>query len=171
MPLWRQGDGGVDLRDWPTYNGEFLISKWGLAGRFCFAGIDLAWTTDMAALALLFVPLKESEQWKSLLFFWLPSERLSDIERRTRAPLTSWTRPRFLETTNIGGLHHQVSVDLALDPDVPLDQPGWTAGARVEERGHSDDRSHALTGGRVKRGPHGMHAGGHAVFKQASNLA
>jgi phage terminase large subunit-like protein len=99
MPLWCQGGGGVDLRDWPTYDVELLISKWGLAGRSCFAGIDLAWTTDMAALALLFPPLAETEQWKVLLFFWLPSERISDIERRTRAPLTSWTRTGFLETT------------------------------------------------------------------------
>ena len=53
----------------------------------------------MAALALLFPPLGVSEQWKELLFFWLPSERISDIERRTRAPLTRWTRTGFLETT------------------------------------------------------------------------
>ena len=99
MPLWCQGDGGVDLRDWPNYDVDLLISKWGLTGRSCFAGIDLAWTTDMAALALLFPPLEESEQWKELLFFWLPSERISDIERRTRAPLTSWTHTGFLETT------------------------------------------------------------------------
>jgi len=54
MPLWCQGDG------------------------------DLAWTTDMAALALLFPPLAEAEQWKVLVFFWLPSERISDIETYTR---------------------------------------------------------------------------------------
>jgi phage terminase large subunit-like protein len=99
MPLWCQGGGGVDLREWSTYDVELLISKWGLTGRSCFAGIDLAWTTDMVALALLFPPLAEDEQWKDLLFFWLPSERISDIERRTRAPLTSWTRTGFLETT------------------------------------------------------------------------
>jgi phage terminase large subunit-like protein len=99
MAVWCQGGGGVDLREWPRYDVESLISHWGLAGRSCFAGIDLAWTTDMAALALLFPPLMEGEQWRVLLFFWLPSERIPDIERRTRAPLTSWTRMGFLETT------------------------------------------------------------------------
>ncbi len=99
MPVWCQGGGDVDLREWPKYDVELLISQWGLTGRSCFAGIDLAWTTDMAALALLFPPLADGEQWKELLFFWLPSERISDIERRTRAPLTRWTHTGFLETT------------------------------------------------------------------------
>ena len=99
MPLWCQGGGGVDLRTWSTYEVDSLISTWGLGGRACFAGIDLAWTTDMAALALLFPPLEEGEQWKELLFFWLPTERIPDIERRTRAPLASWVRTGFLETT------------------------------------------------------------------------
>jgi phage terminase large subunit-like protein len=98
MPLWCQGGGGVDLREWPVYDVERLISQWGLAGKTCFAGIDLAWTTDMAALAFLFPPSDDIEQWKELLFFWLPTERISDIERRTRAPLTSWAQRGFLET-------------------------------------------------------------------------
>ena len=56
MPLWCEGDGGVDLRIEAKYDVEALIRRWGLAGQSCFAGIDLAWTTDMAALALLFPP-------------------------------------------------------------------------------------------------------------------
>lgn len=99
MPLWREGGGGVDLRDWPEYDVEYLIKEWKLAGRSCVAGIDLAWTTDMAALALDFPPEEQDKEWKTLLFFWLPAERIADIERRTRAPLASWVRSKFLETS------------------------------------------------------------------------
>jgi hypothetical protein len=42
------------------------LSRAGVTGRTCFAGIDMAWTTDMAALALLFSPLGNSGQWKEL---------------------------------------------------------------------------------------------------------
>jgi phage terminase large subunit-like protein len=99
MPLWCQGGGVVDLRTWPEYDVELLVSKWGLKGRPCYAGIDLAWNTDMAALALLFAPDKDDkhERWNVLVFFWLPSERVLDIERRTRAPLAKYERQGFLE--------------------------------------------------------------------------
>src|SRR3954451_18766354 len=81
MPLWCQGDGGVDLRTWPIYDVELLISKWGLAGRSCFACIYLAWTTAVAALALRCPVLADGEPLKDLLFFELPSEKSSDLER------------------------------------------------------------------------------------------
>lgn len=99
MPLWCEGGGGEDLRHWPEYDVELLISRWKLAGRTCIAGIDLAWTTDMAAVSLVFPPLSDDEQWKVLLFFWLPKDRIADLERRTRAPLSDWVRRGFLETS------------------------------------------------------------------------
>jgi phage terminase large subunit-like protein len=99
MPLWYEGGGGVDLREWPEYDIELLIRKWGLDSRSCYAGIDMAWTTDMAALALMFPPESEGEQWKTLMFFWLPAARIPHIERRTRAPLGSWVKRGFLTTT------------------------------------------------------------------------
>lgn len=99
LALWAQGGGGVDLRQWPDYDVHLLLSKWGLVGRSCVVGIDLAWTTDMAALALLFPPLLANELWHVLLFFWLPEERIAHLERRTRAPLDLWRRQGFLSTT------------------------------------------------------------------------
>lgn len=96
MPLWCEGGGGVDLRLWPEYDVELLISKWELASRSCVAGVDLAWTTDMAAVSFVFPPNSDDEQWKVLLFFWLPKERIPSIEKRTRAPLNEWIRKGFL---------------------------------------------------------------------------
>lgn len=118
MPIWYKGDGDIDMRTMPEYDVEYLISKWGLQGRPCAAAIDMAWTTDMAALALLFPPLekppvleegesgplpmpvlKSSERWHCLMFYWLPEERVHVVENITRAPLATWVQQRFLETT------------------------------------------------------------------------
>ncbi len=100
MPLWCEGtDADVNLRQWPEYDVELLIQKWGLTSQPCVAGIDMAWTTDLASVSLLFPPNETSEFWRTLLFFWLPKGRIADIERRTRAPLSTWVRQKFLETS------------------------------------------------------------------------
>lgn len=96
MPLWYESGGPVDLRTWPEYDVELLIQKLGLIGRSCVAGIDLAWTTDMAALAFLFMPIEDQEPWKLLLFFWAPEAGLKRIAERTRMPLETWVQQKFL---------------------------------------------------------------------------
>lgn len=98
MHLWCEGGKEDDLRKWPDYDVDLLISKWGLRDRDCVAGIDLAWTTDLSAMGLVFPPAEAYEKWKVLLFSWIPEERVSDIERRTRAPLRDWIRRGFLTT-------------------------------------------------------------------------
>lgn len=99
MALWREGGGADDLREWPEYDVELLMSNWKLVGRPCVVGIDMAWTTDMASLSLVFPPEEEDSEWKTVLFFWLPKDRIADIARRTRAPLATWVRSKFLETS------------------------------------------------------------------------
>jgi phage terminase large subunit-like protein len=99
MNLWYEGSGGINLKEWPEYDVELLMSKWGLASRPCVVGIDMAWTTDMASLSVVFPPQDSDDSWRVLLFFWLPQERIQDIERITRAPLTMWVRQKFLETS------------------------------------------------------------------------
>lgn len=98
MYKWQEGQ-DVDLRTYPTYDMDLLISKWGLAEKPCWAGVDAAWTTDLFALMLLFPPFGASEQWTVLGFCWLPEERLADIERRTKVPLSDWVRRGFLSLT------------------------------------------------------------------------
>jgi phage terminase large subunit-like protein len=96
MDTWRAGGGGIDLRTWPEYDVELLISKLGLMDRPCYCGIDCSWTTDMTAASFLFPPADDSERWKALIFHWLPEERIPDLERRTRAPLSHWVKQGFL---------------------------------------------------------------------------
>lgn len=112
MPLWCAGGGPLDLRTWPERpSDEYLISKWGLADRPCYAGIDMGWTTDMASVGFLFPPYGDDEKWKVLSYFWLPKERMTAIERVTRAPLGLWERQRWLETSEGAEINQSVLME------------------------------------------------------------
>jgi len=94
---WMDCGGGVDLREWPEYDPEFLVRKWGLMDRQCFAGVDASWTTDLTALALVFPPV-DAEPWSFLMFFYMPEGRVKERERRDKVPYSEWVRKGFIET-------------------------------------------------------------------------
>lgn len=103
MSDWYLGGGGVDLREWQTYDVDRLIRKWKLLERACVLGVDLAWTTDFTALACLFPPtdnfdISSKDPWTVLLFFWIPEGRREFIEGRTRTPLKDWISRGFMST-------------------------------------------------------------------------
>lgn len=67
-----------------------------LHGRECFAGLDLASTTDLAALVLLF---PDGEGYLAVPYFWAPEEAAKRRERENRARLTDWARAGHVELT------------------------------------------------------------------------
>lgn len=95
MFKWRAGQ-DEDLGKWPTFDIELLISKWGLIDRTCFAGVDASWTIDMTALVFGF-PIDET--WTLLPFFWVPKERVAEIERKCMVPLSLWVEQGFVTAT------------------------------------------------------------------------
>jgi phage terminase large subunit-like protein len=70
-----------------------------LRGRRCFGGLDLASTTDIAALALIFPPKTENDRFIVLPFFWIPEESMHARVLRDRVPYDVWQREGFLEAT------------------------------------------------------------------------
>jgi len=68
-----------------------------LEGRECFAGLDLASTTDISALVLVF---HVEGRYDVLPFFWVPKEGARQRERRDRVPYEQWTRQGHIETTD-----------------------------------------------------------------------
>lgn len=91
-------DSGVDLREWPTYDLDLLISKWGLVDRPCYLGMDASWTTDLTSLVALFPP-EEGDIWTALSFFWMPQERIRERERKDKVPYSQWAQKGFIEAT------------------------------------------------------------------------
>lgn len=85
----------LDLDTWDSTAGIVVHER--LAGRHCFAGLDLASTTDIAALCYDFPG--EDGIHEALWRFWLPEERLPDLISRTGGQAATWERQGFLELT------------------------------------------------------------------------
>ena len=71
-----------------------LIDLPALAGKPCFAGLDLSTTTDMSALCLYW-----PHNGAVLPYFWLPAEGLLDRDRKDAGHYRTWRDADLLETT------------------------------------------------------------------------
>lgn len=76
--------------------GACIVHREDLAGRYCYAGLDLSSTTDLSALVLVF-------PWEDgvavIPFFWMPEAKLVERSRRDRADYVGWQKSGFLEVT------------------------------------------------------------------------
>lgn len=70
-----------------------------LKGRTCYAGLDLASTTDIAALCLCFPPTKEDGDFINLYRFWIPEVNMQDRMRRDGVPYDVWEREGLIKAT------------------------------------------------------------------------
>jgi phage terminase large subunit-like protein len=70
-----------------------------LAGRECWAGLDLASTSDMAALALVFAPVEAGEPWRVRLRYWIPAANLQRRVEQTGTPYDVWARAGLVTPT------------------------------------------------------------------------
>jgi phage terminase large subunit-like protein len=85
----------LSLDAWDATAGMVVETK--LHGRACYGGLDLASTQDLTALALDFPDDDGGHQvlWR----FWLPEERLQDLDRRTAGQASVWVRSGWLSLT------------------------------------------------------------------------
>ncbi len=70
-----------------------------LTGRTCYGGLDLASTTDIAALVLVFPPAGEDDPFIALPYFWIPEEGMRERSRKDRVPYEMWVRAGLIEAT------------------------------------------------------------------------
>lgn len=77
---------------------EQLLEK--LRKRPCYAGLDLSATTDLSALSLVFPHEEKGEILYYILpYFWAPSEKAKQRERKDRVPYLTWASQGLLELT------------------------------------------------------------------------
>ena len=92
MDKWDECGGGIDLAS--------------LAGRACYAGLDLSSTSDLTALVLVFPPENEDGVFIALPFFWLPEETLPLRVRRDHVMYDVWEKQKYLMTTEGNVVHY-----------------------------------------------------------------
>lgn len=107
VPAYQNAFRRLHLCQWTQQETRFLdIAKWDacaapidaaeIRGRSCYAGLDLASTTDLAALVLVF---PDGAEFAVLARFWIPSENIADRVRRDRVPYDVWVRDGLITAT------------------------------------------------------------------------
>lgn len=83
----------ISMDKWDRCDGKLRE----LNGRTCYAGLDLAATTDTSALVLAFPNPDGSVDL--LPFFWIPDDKAHERERRDRVPYITWANGGLIEMT------------------------------------------------------------------------
>jgi phage terminase large subunit-like protein len=94
----------MPMDKWDACGG--VVKPYELEGRICYAGMDLASTSDLTAFVLVFPPVDEEEPYMVLPFFWLPEETLPLRVRRDHVMYDQWEKQGFLKTTEGNVVHY-----------------------------------------------------------------
>lgn len=86
----------VDMVKWDQC-GSVPVDLESLAGRECFAGLDLSTTTDITAFVMVF---PEEGGYIVVPRFWIPRDNVLLRERRDRVPYATWARQEMLTMTD-----------------------------------------------------------------------
>lgn len=89
----------LPLHVWDGTAGMVVPEK--LAGRSCWAGLDLASTSDLASWVLAFPPDDDApdDPWEVLYRFWTPEAKLPMLDRATGGLASVWAREGLLSVT------------------------------------------------------------------------
>jgi phage terminase large subunit-like protein len=94
LNIWtRQETRWLPLAAWDECAEPLQIEK----GQACYAGLDLASTTDIAALVLVFP--QPDGTFDVLPHFFIPGDNIADRVRRDRVPYDVWARQGLLTAT------------------------------------------------------------------------
>ena len=90
----------IQMDQWDACNAAPEIPD----GAACCAGLDLASTTDMAALVLCH---HDGERYHLLPFFWAPEAQVRELESRGRREYANWVRAGMLTATPGNSIDYQ----------------------------------------------------------------
>jgi len=82
---------------WEKNNHRVDISK--LAGKDCYAGLDLSAKVDLTSLVLIFPDENDPPKFDVIPFFWKPHDSLRDHSLSQRVPFVMWHEQGWLLTT------------------------------------------------------------------------
>jgi phage terminase large subunit-like protein len=85
----------LDLGKWDALDGE--VDRAALRGRRAWGGLDLSAVSDFSAWATWVESNRPGAELDLLARFWIPEDRLEDLERKLQVPLTQWVNDGWLE--------------------------------------------------------------------------
>ncbi len=85
----------ITRKAWEAVEKELSLEDF--YGRECFGGLDLAYTTDLAALGLVFP--SEDGTFDAFVEFWKPKDELKEREKEDGVPYQRWADAGFLNLT------------------------------------------------------------------------
>ncbi|MCB0078988.1 MAG: terminase large subunit [Anaerolineales bacterium] len=89
LNIWtEQADRWMTIEAWDKCAGALDPDM--LIGRECYAGLDLASTTDIAALVLVFPSDDDPTIYDVLCYFWVPAETVLQRTRSGSVPYATW---------------------------------------------------------------------------------
>lgn len=95
--------------------GNELIDMDALAGRDCYAGLDLSSTGDITALVLIFPPRDEDEKYVLLPYFWIPEETIPRRVKANSVPYDIWEKQGFIMSTEGNVIHYDFIEKFIMD--------------------------------------------------------
>lgn len=102
------------LQDWDRNAGRHGVSERHLNGRRAFGGLDLAATSDVAALCWLF-PHEGKEGFDAIWRFWTPKSNLEALDKRTANAASAWVRQGHMVATDGNVIDYDYIYDQILD--------------------------------------------------------
>jgi phage terminase large subunit-like protein len=102
LNIWtEQSERWLDIEKWNECEGEVIWERLReqLRGRRCYGGLDLANTTDIAALVLVFPDDEDPCNYTLLAFFWVPEETVIERTRKASVPYLTWVEQGLIEAT------------------------------------------------------------------------
>lgn len=89
--------GWQPLSLWDKTNGKWGLSE--LAGKKCYAGLDLSSTTDITAACYLFPPQDGLPDWRAIFDAWIPDANMKKRVRDDKVPYDRYVDQKYLLTT------------------------------------------------------------------------
>ena len=86
-----------------------------LAGRDCYAGLDLSSTGDITALVLIFPPRDEEEKYVLLPYFWIPEETNPRRVKANSVPYDIWEKQGYIMSTEGNVIHYDFIEKFIMD--------------------------------------------------------
>jgi phage terminase large subunit-like protein len=87
----------LDIGKWDSCGGP--VDRASLAGRRAWGGLDLSAVSDFTAWAVWVDSKRPGAELDLLARFWVPEERVDELERKLLVPIRKWAEAGYVELT------------------------------------------------------------------------